>query len=344
MLERDMEDLIAAHPKDFFNKEFTLIGRQQSFADVGRFDLLFKDEFGWMILVELKARVAKYEDATQLAKYKDELARRNETSVVMWLVAPHIPNSIREFLDGIGIEYSEIHEAQFRRVAQRYGKTFSRDPQPEGSARQVNGKSKAAKPPSPIVRASNVGRRAFNPTQIVVGPTVSVPPSFKWKNVGFDLVVENPQDLDKNRFTELIKSFEISVPSAKNSTLVKKLKAWGSGPAHNRLSKDTYFQLLRWVTTSGWQQAVPHAQAIWIHLFGSPVPTWYRWDQSAKAYRFDPDAWKVWFDSLRNSLRSTEAIYKGHNHESALSWPAKDQCQCQDCQNYRRAHPSTSSL
>ena len=55
MLERDMEDLIAAHPKDFFNKVFTLIGRQQSFADVGRFDLLFQDEFGWMILVELKA-------------------------------------------------------------------------------------------------------------------------------------------------------------------------------------------------------------------------------------------------------------------------------------------------
>ena len=53
MLERDMEDLIATYPEDFFNKEFTLIGRQQSFADVGRFDLLFKDEFGWMILVEL---------------------------------------------------------------------------------------------------------------------------------------------------------------------------------------------------------------------------------------------------------------------------------------------------
>jgi hypothetical protein len=91
MLERDMEDLIAAHPKDFFNRELTLIGRQQSFADVGRFDLLFKDEFGWMILVELKARVAKYEDASQLAKYKDELGRRNTTSVLMWLVAPHIP-------------------------------------------------------------------------------------------------------------------------------------------------------------------------------------------------------------------------------------------------------------
>ncbi|MGB8128302.1 MAG: endonuclease NucS domain-containing protein, partial [Candidatus Angelobacter sp.] len=245
MLERDIEDLVAAHPKDFFNKEFTLIGRQQSFADVGRFDLLFKDEFGWMILVELKARVAKYEDATQLAKYKDELARRNQTSVIMWLVAPHIPSSIREFLDGIGIEYTEIHEAQFRRVAQRYGKTFSRDPHPEAPNAELNGKSKPAKPPSPIVRASNVVRRAFNPTQVATGPTVSAPPSFKWRNVGFDLVVENTQDFDKNRFTELVKSFETSVPSAKNSRLVEKLIEWGSDPVNNRLSKYICFRLLR---------------------------------------------------------------------------------------------------
>jgi hypothetical protein len=344
MLERDMEDLIAAHPKDFFKREFTLIGRQKSFADVGRFDLLFKDEFGWMILVELKARVAKYEDATQLAKYKDELARRNITSVFMWLVSPHIPSSVREFLDGIGIEYTEIHEGEFRRVAQRYGKTFPREPQPEGNSGKVNGEPRRAKPQPHTLKGSNVVRRTFNPNQIAVGPTVSAPPSFKWKNAGFDLVVENPQDLDRNRFTELIKSFAISVPSSKNSTLVKKLIEWGSDPANNRLSKYTCFRLLRWVSTSGWQQAVPHAEAIWVYLFGSPVPTWYRWDQSSKAYRFDPEAWRVWFDSLRNSLRSTEAIYKEHNHESARGWPAKDQCQCQDCQNYRRAHPSMSSL
>jgi len=40
MVEREMEDLIAAYPDDFFpNKGFELIARQQSFAGVGRFDL-----------------------------------------------------------------------------------------------------------------------------------------------------------------------------------------------------------------------------------------------------------------------------------------------------------------
>jgi hypothetical protein len=38
----------------------------------------------------------------------------------MWLVAPQIPTSVREFLDDKGIEYTEIHFAEFRRVAERH--------------------------------------------------------------------------------------------------------------------------------------------------------------------------------------------------------------------------------
>jgi Endonuclease NucS C-terminal domain len=122
MLERTMEDLIAQFPDELFpNSGLTLVGRQKSFKDVGRFDLLFRDRHGTRVLMELKARVAKYEDATQLARYKDELERRGTQNVLMWLIAPQIPNSVREFLDRIGIEYSEIHEAQFRRVAERHG-------------------------------------------------------------------------------------------------------------------------------------------------------------------------------------------------------------------------------
>jgi hypothetical protein len=122
MLERDMEDLIARHPDDFFpGRGFELKGRQKSFAGVGRFDLLFEDRFKTNILIELKAVPAKYEDATQLAKYKDELQNRGEKHILMWLVAPQLSNSVREFLDRIGIEYTEIHEAEYRRVAETRG-------------------------------------------------------------------------------------------------------------------------------------------------------------------------------------------------------------------------------
>jgi hypothetical protein len=57
MIEKDMEDLIASFPDDFFpRRRFALIGRQQSFSGIGRFDLLFEDEFKSTILMELKAR------------------------------------------------------------------------------------------------------------------------------------------------------------------------------------------------------------------------------------------------------------------------------------------------
>jgi hypothetical protein len=125
MLERDMEDLIANYPDDFFSgRGFQLRGRQKSFAGVGRFDLLFVDRFKTNILMELKAVSVKYEDATQVAKYKDELQNRGEKHILMCIVAPHFSNSVREFLDRIGIEYSEIHEAEYQRVAGRNGSTI----------------------------------------------------------------------------------------------------------------------------------------------------------------------------------------------------------------------------
>jgi len=114
--------VIASYPQDFFpDKGFELRGRPGIFAGIGRYDLLFQDRFKTMILMELKAVTAKYEVATQLAKYKDELRNRGENHVLMWLVAPQVPHSVREFLDRIGIEYSEIHEVEFRRVAALHG-------------------------------------------------------------------------------------------------------------------------------------------------------------------------------------------------------------------------------
>jgi hypothetical protein len=46
MTERQMEDLIAQFPEEFFRGlGLVLNGRQQSFAEVGRFDLLFVDSY-----------------------------------------------------------------------------------------------------------------------------------------------------------------------------------------------------------------------------------------------------------------------------------------------------------
>ncbi len=122
MLEREMEDLIAAKPDHFFPRHgFVLQGRQQSFQGVGRFDLLFTDRHGMTILMELKAVPARYEAIDQIARYRDALLQRGCTNILMWIVAPSIPPTMKEFLSHLGIEFTEISEVEFKRAASSIG-------------------------------------------------------------------------------------------------------------------------------------------------------------------------------------------------------------------------------
>ncbi|MDP9161438.1 MAG: endonuclease NucS [Acidobacteriota bacterium] len=289
MNERDMEDLIASYPDDFFaTKGFKLKGRQQSFAGVGRFDLLFEDRFDTRILMELKADSAKYEVATQLAKYKDELQARGEKHILMWLVAPQIPNSVREFLDRIGIEYSEIHFTEFRRIAERHGISLSENHQSETNASE----------PMKIRTASErPALRVAREPQVSTGAKVTEKSPFLWSAHGHDLVLKNPELFSSASFATLIDNFERAVPSRRNGSLVDELRRWAGDPASSQWPHKSNASLLRWVTTSSYRAAVPHAYAIWKYLFGEPAPTWYIWRQS-KGYDFDPQAWKTWFESL----------------------------------------------
>jgi hypothetical protein len=283
-----MEDLIAKYPTDFFpQRDFVLKGRQESFVGVGRFDLLFRDRFNTTILMELKAVTAKYDVATQLATYKDELQRRGHTNLLMWLVAPHIPPSVREFLDRIGIEYTEIHFVEFQRVARRHGfaiRSEQADPMPH-----------SLKP----ARVSFVEKAGTRPSisRVTTGPVVTNKSLFRWKAAGYDLVLVNPQALRQESFLALVDAFEKSVESRRNAALVMVLRQWAGSPELSVLPHKSIASLLRWVTTSGYKAAVPHALAIWSHLFGQPTPTWYVWTQD-KGYQFYPDQWVAWFSSL----------------------------------------------
>ena len=291
MIEREMEDLIASFASDFFpRRQLVLKGRQRSFSGVGRFDLLFEDEFQTNVLMELKARPGKYEDATQLARYKDELDRQGERNVLMWLVAPQIPNSVREFLDRIGIEYSEVHEAEFRRVAERHGVTspFSESP--------AVGDLIPTKPTVIGTKANRQPRLEPRLSRVETGPTVAVPSPLRWASRGYDLVLVNREALDHTQFASLIQSFEDAVPSCRNARVIASLREWEAGNAGSALALSECQSLLRWVTTSGWKSAVPAAEAIWSHLFGRPAPTWQTW--AGRRYEFDAGGWKRWYESL----------------------------------------------
>lgn len=290
MIEREMEDLIANYPDEFFpDKRFQLKGRQKSFAGVGRFDLLFQDAHKTNILVELKAVPAKYEVADQLAKYKDELQRQGHSDIWMWLIAPQICTSVREFLDRIGIEYREIHFGEFRRVALSRGFTLINET--SGDNREY-GQAKAV-PQEPRLTPP----RSTSP-QIETGPRVTIPSSFRWRAFGYDLHLLNPQSFDEAHFGTLIDQFERAVPSQRNAAVINELRRWSANPDSMRWPLKSNQSLLRWVTTSSYKSVVPHALALWKYLFGEPAPTWYVWTQS-RGYEFDADGWREWYESLQ---------------------------------------------
>lgn len=126
--EEEMEELLAKYPEEFFPRRvLKLKGRQDTFPNIGRSDLLFEDQFGNNILMELKAVPAKLEVAEQLVKYQQAMEETGEKNVIMWLVAPQIPKHIADFLGRFGVEHTEIHESEFRQVARRHGFSFKSD-------------------------------------------------------------------------------------------------------------------------------------------------------------------------------------------------------------------------
>jgi hypothetical protein len=158
--------------------------------------------------MELKARPGKYDDATQLARYKDALDRLGERNVIMWLVAPQISNSVREFLDRIGIEYTEIHESEFRRVADRHGITTQAGAGVSGDANPAPSMTFAS-----VDRVNRPRESNSTPSPIETGPAVTAPSPLRWSSRGYDLVLVNRDALDSQKFASLIDSFEDAVPS-----------------------------------------------------------------------------------------------------------------------------------
>ncbi len=312
MIEKDMEDLIAAFPDDFFpRKHLVLVGRQQSFSGVGRFDLLFEDEFKSTILMELKARTLKYEDATQVAKYRDELKRNGCRNVIMWLVAPQVPSSVREFLDDKGIEYSEIHVPEFRRVAERHNFNIRN----EAAVEQVSAVAAAAFESGGSFSRPELRNHARIAPANSIAPTggvVTSPSSLRWRAIGHDLQLENPEAFDPKKFLGSVDTFGSSVRSGKNKSLVNDLKSWAENPRYARLSSSTIESLLRWTTTETptWKAAVPYAYDVWSYLFGTPAPTWKKWKHSERRYEFDAEGWRKWFESL-NRQRGVQATDQG---------------------------------
>jgi len=126
MLEKDIENLIARYPEEFFPDEgFKLEGQQ---VNLGRFyaDIIFRDKYNRKVVVEVKRGSLSRKAAGQVIDYYGILKTQNSQEIIeLILCANIIPAERRVFLENAGIECKEIGEAKIKEVAEKYGYKFA---------------------------------------------------------------------------------------------------------------------------------------------------------------------------------------------------------------------------
>ncbi|MFC1745652.1 endonuclease NucS domain-containing protein [Candidatus Riflebacteria bacterium] len=125
MLEKDIENLIAHHPADFFPKEkFQLIGQQYSLKK-RKLDILFEDNFGRYIIVEVKRGILSRKASGQIIEYYGLLKEENPgKNIELVLCANVIPHERRKFLENVGIECKELSVGFICNIAEKYNYNF----------------------------------------------------------------------------------------------------------------------------------------------------------------------------------------------------------------------------
>lgn len=126
MLEKDIENLIAGYPKEFFPKEEFLLLGQQHTIEGRRIDILFQDKFGRKIIVEVKRGILTREASGQVMEYYGLMKSKSPKDICeLILCANVIPSERKLFLENAGIECKEVSIGFITDLAKRVGYTFS---------------------------------------------------------------------------------------------------------------------------------------------------------------------------------------------------------------------------
>jgi predicted RNA-binding protein with PUA-like domain len=125
MLEKDIENLIAKYPEEFFpNSKFALDGQQIRLGTCYA-DILFTDQYGRKIIIEVKRGILSRDASGQVIEYYGLLKQRDPYAVVELIVCANtIPPERRLFLENVGIECKELGISAIQKIADKYGYKF----------------------------------------------------------------------------------------------------------------------------------------------------------------------------------------------------------------------------
>ncbi len=125
--EKLMEDLIADYPHEFIEEGLSLIERQSVYCG-RRIDLLFRDKFNRLLIVEIKRGTLTREDIGQIHEYygiiKNERPREN---LELMFIANVIPPERKRLLEDMGVNFKEISEDRFLKIMETYHKEIDLD-------------------------------------------------------------------------------------------------------------------------------------------------------------------------------------------------------------------------
>jgi hypothetical protein len=139
MLEKDIENLIASHPDEFFpSSGFKLIGQQirlgKCFADI-----IFEDRFNRKVIVEVKRGILSRDASGQVMEYYGLLKNEQPDGIVeLVLCANVIPAERKKFLETIGIECKELGINSINTIAAKYNYQFLDSEPKESIVKSIN--------------------------------------------------------------------------------------------------------------------------------------------------------------------------------------------------------------
>jgi len=143
MLEKDIENLIARYPDEFFpNSGLKLVGQQVKLGSCFA-DIIFEDKHGRTIIVEIKRGILSRDASGQIIEYYGLLKQQNPNKIIeLVLCANTIPNERRVFLENVGIECKELGLTLVSNLANKYNYKFL-DENEQNQSKENNIKEKA---------------------------------------------------------------------------------------------------------------------------------------------------------------------------------------------------------
>ncbi|MFC1719909.1 endonuclease NucS domain-containing protein [Pseudomonadota bacterium] len=160
VLEKDIENLLAMYPEEFFPRAgFKLIGQQVKLGPL-RADILFEDKYQRTIIIEVKRGILTRDAAGQILDYYHHVKQaKPDEFVELVLCANIIPHQRRSFLEASGIDCKEVSPALVSSVAAKYKYQFTDEAR---NTEEISEKQE-------LTTSEVVGRRAWifqaNPTR-----------------------------------------------------------------------------------------------------------------------------------------------------------------------------------